>query len=52
MGPNPLSRAPNGKQIKDLDDQKKLELYQDMFRPPGVVRLNDEKQQANRNAQG
>ena len=40
-GQHPLSRAENGKQIKDLDDiNKKLE-YADVFRPPGLVRLKE-----------
>lgn len=42
-GEHPLSRTENGKQIKDLDDiNKKLE-YADVFRPPGLVRLKDQK---------
>ena len=40
MGRNPLSKALNGKQLKDLDDNLKMQ-YLDMFRPPGVVRLKE-----------
>jgi len=36
MGRYPLSRK-MGKQIKDLEDKDK---YQDMFRPPGLVEIN------------
>ena len=50
MGRNPLSKV-DGKQFKDLDD-KELRQYEDMFRPPGVVRLQDYKYLSNKKQQG
>lgn len=50
MGRNPLSKA-DGKQFKDLDDKEKRQ-YEDMFRPPGVVRLQDYKYLSNKKPQG
>ena len=43
MGKNPLSKDRNGKQLKDiLEDNQKMK-YADMFRPPGVVRLKEDR---------
>jgi len=41
MGRHPLSRTAAGKQIKDLKEDDKAK-YQDVFRPPGIVRLRAE----------
>lgn len=40
MGRNPLSKTDQGKQIKDLtDNEKDLTKYQDVYRPPGIVKV-------------
>lgn len=41
IGKKPLSKNKNGKQLRDLDEASK-ELYQDMFRPPGLIRVRNE----------
>lgn len=41
MGRHPLSRTAAGKQIKDLKEDDKVK-YQDVYRPPGIVRLRAE----------
>jgi len=50
MGRNPLSKV-DGKQFKDLDDKEKRQ-YEDMYRPPGVVRLQEYKYLSNKKPQG
>jgi hypothetical protein len=42
MGMHPLSKTKNGKQIKNLDEVKKQE-YEDIYRPPGIVRVSKVK---------
>jgi hypothetical protein len=42
MGANPLSKTETGKQIKNLEESKRLE-YADMYRPPGIVRLREQR---------
>lgn len=41
IGKNPLSKNKNGKQLRDLDEVSK-EQFQDMYRPPGIVRVRNE----------
>lgn len=56
MGRHPLSKTKDGKQIKNLDDKPKedkakdgkdgnkdcKEKYWDVFRPPGLIKINEE----------
>ena len=41
IGKNPLSKNRMGKQIRDLDESGK-DQYQDMYRPPGLVKVRPE----------
>ena len=41
-GRNPLSKTKMGKQFRDLDDNSKQQ-FSDMYRPPGLVRIKDDK---------
>lgn len=36
---NPLSKDRNGKQIREITEEKDKEKFQDMFRPPGLVKI-------------